>query len=337
MKWSKYVKEHFIDIFVLLFLVLFFFFSLLLFHLPWESILFLLSFLILGFVFCFVYHYLRKKKFYHNFFTLLNDMDQKYLITEIAPEATFLEAELLLEALYDVDKACKERINDEVKTFQNLKDYIELWIHEIKLPIASLILRNHNKNIEDKKELEQIRRIENCVEQVLFYVRSEHASEDYYVHACGIKDIVKQIMLRNKDDLLNYGIEVETHHLDYQVYTDGKWLEFILNQIVSNAIRYRKNQDAHILIEAREEDNKVYLDILDNGIGIKKEDLPKVFDKSFTGNNGHNYRSSTGMGLYLCKKMCNLLGHKIEIVSEEQKYTKVTLIFGKDSTYDVLK
>ena len=149
--------------------------------------------------------------------------------------------------------------------------------------------------------------------------------------------MVKNVLLRNKDDFLALDIQVETKNLNKKILTDSKWFEYILNQIVSNAKKYKKEKDAYIHFEAEEQENSITVSITDNGIGIKSSDLPKVFEKSFTGENGHQTKESTGMGLFLVKKMCEQLGHLVKIESIENEYTKVTIIISKNTFYNVLK
>ena len=138
------------------------------------------------------------------------------------------------------------------------------------------------------------------------------------------------------DDLLENKIDYITENVDVKVLTDSKWLEFILGQIVNNSIKYKKKGNSYIKIKALTTNLNTTLIIEDNGIGIKKSDLKQVFDKSFTGENGRVVSSSTGMGLFIAKNMCDKLGHKIAIESEYNKYTKVLITFAKDTYYDVL-
>lgn len=337
MKIKDYIKDHFVEILIFFFLLLFQFCLFLLLKLSLTTIFFILGLLLLFYLFVFFYNYVKRKIFFNEFFTLLEKIDQKYFITEMLPNSNFLEGKLFLQALYEIDKSMKEKVNESEKSMRDFKDYLELWIHEIKLPIASLILQNHNKSIKDNKELEQIHKIEEYVEQVLFYVRSEHSSNDYLIHECNLNTMVKNVLLRNKDDFLALDIQVETKNLNKKILTDSKWFEYILNQIVSNAKKYKKEKNAYIHFEAEEQENSITVSITDNGIGIKSSDLPKVFEKSFTGENGHQTKESTGMGLFLVKKMCEQLGHLVKIESIENEYTKVTIIISKNTFYNVLK
>ena len=140
------------------------------------------------------------------------------------------------------------------------------------------------------------------------------------------------------DDLLENKIDYNARNVNIKVLTDSKWLEFILGQVVNNSIKYKRDIDAsYIKISVREEKNKTILIIEDNGIGIKESDLKQVFNKTFTGENGRTKGKSTGMGLFIAKNMCDKLGHKIEIESALNKYTRVYISFAKDKYYEVLK
>ena len=137
-------------------------------------------------------------------------------------------------------------------------------------------------------------------------------------------------MLENKIDL-------QVLNVHFKVFTDSKWLEFILNQIVNNSIKYRREEgQSYIQMEAKEENDRVILSILDNGIGILASDISKVFDKSFTGQNGRIKAKATGMGLFIAKKMCQKLGHVITIESKKNVYTKVYITFSKNKFYEVI-
>ncbi len=336
MKLTSYIKDHILEIILFLFFFLFFLAVYLLLKISLSTIFFLLSLFVLFFLFLFIYNYLKRRKFFKEYLSLLEKLDQKYFITEMIHDANFLEGKLFLESLYEIDKSMKEKVNEAEKSMRDFKEYLELWIHEIKLPISSLILQNHNKK-KDQKELEQIRKIEEYVEQVLYYVRSEHSEKDYLIHECDLKSIIKEVILRNKDDFLALKMDVSTKNVNQKVLTDAKWFEYMLNQIVSNAKKYKKQTNSKILFEARETDKYTELSIIDNGIGIKEKDLKNVFEKSFTGENGHNAKGSTGMGLFLVKKMCHQLGHEVKIESEYLKYTKVTIRIYKNTFYSVLK
>ena len=149
--------------------------------------------------------------------------------------------------------------------------------------------------------------------------------------------MISNIALKNKDILLEKGIDFIVSDVNLEVLTDSKWLEFILNQIIDNSIKYSKKQNAYIKMVAKEEKDRVDLAIYDNGIGIKKEEQPRVFEKTYTGTNGRTGKKSTGMGLYIVKQLCEKLGHKVNIKSQEQEFTCVRISFLKNDYYEVAK
>lgn len=287
----------------------------------------------IGLITILIVDYIRKKTFYNNFKCKLDSLDQKYLIVEMLQDVYFLEGRILTDALYEIDKSMIEKINEYKMQVKDFKEYVELWIHEVKLPVASLTLMVHNqKGDQSKKLLSQLTRLDNYLEQILYYVRSENAEKDYLITKVNLSKVISNVALKNKDILLAKGIDFVVSDVDIEVLTDSKWLEFIINQIVDNSIKYSKEKNAYIKIVAKEESEVIGLIIYDNGKGISKSDLPRVFDKTFTGTNGRSESAkSTGMGLYLCRELCNKLGHKIQIISEEGKYTKVTILFDKNT------
>lgn len=193
-----------------------------------------------------------------------------------------------------------------------------------------MIIENNSNEITKSIE-EEINEIENYIEQALYYARSEIANKDYYIKKCNLKDIVNEAIKKNKKTLINKKIKIETINIEKIIYTDSKWTQFILNQIIQNSIKYKKETSSEIICEAEEKKEKVILKIKDNGIGIKESEISRVFNKGFTGTNGRMEKKSTGIGLYLCKKLCNNLGMGIEIDSKENEWTEIKIIFPKNS------
>ena len=152
----------------------------------------------------------------------------------------FYEGELLMETLYDMTKSMNEKVIEIETNMKEFKEYLELWIHEIKLPIASLELILHNEKQKDKKIYDQIRRIERNVEEMLYYSRMESSEKDYLIKKIDLANLIGKTILSFKDDFLYQKIELQVENIEGQVYTDAKWLEFILGQIIANAIKYLK-------------------------------------------------------------------------------------------------
>ena len=277
----------------------------------------------------------KKKNFYYNtLLNNLNDLKEKYLISEIVKTSNFIEGKILKDILKDKGKYMLENVNYYKNIQEDYKEYIELWIHEVKIPIAAskLIIEN-NKNEITKSIEEELDKVENYTEQALFYARSNAVEKDYIINKTKLKDIVNGAIIKNKSSLLNEKVSIELSNLkDEDVYTDSKWTLFIVNQIIQNAIKYSKKEDKKIEISSKEKNDKVILYIKDNGIGIKKGEITRVFERGFTGENGRIIgQKSTGIGLYLCKKLCNKLGLGIELNSEKDEGTEVRIIFPKNS------
>ena len=278
--------------------------------------------------------YLSKKRFYKKLLKMLKDLDEKYLITELIEKTTYIEEKLLKEILEDTNKSMLENVNKYKYMTEDYKEYIELWIHEIKLPIAaSKMVIENNKNETTKSIAEELDKVENYIEQALFYARSNTVEKDYYIKANKLSDIANESIKRNKNVLIQDKISVELTDLDINVYTDAKWVIFILSQIIQNSTKYMKQEDRRkIEIYAKEKAEKVILYVKDNGVGSPEADLNRVFEKGFTGTNGRlQNKKSTGIGLYLCKKLCTKLQIGIEIESKLKKGTNVKLIFPKGS------
>lgn len=302
----------------------------------------IIAFSIIFFIFflsLLIIDYFRKRNFYRTLLSNIEKLDKSYLVLETINTPNFYEGELLTKALYEINKSMNENIKYFESQMIDFKEFIEMWIHEIKIPISSLILMAHNhKDNFDKTATEQIRKIENYVEQVLYYVRQEKAEKDYLINEVSLDKVITKVALKNKDDFLENKIDLLVDNINCKIYTDSKWLEFIINQIINNSIKYkRENINSYIKISLKEEFDKIILIIEDNGIGIPTSDISRVFEKSFTGINGRKTFKSTGMGLFICKNLCNKLGHKISIESKLRKYTRVYITFFKNEYFEVVK
>ena len=275
----------------------------------------------------------KKQYFYKQLENNLEDLNQKYLISEIIRNPSFVEGKILKETLQEAGKSMLENVNKYKIIQEDYKEYIELWIHEVKIPIAtSKMIIENNKNSVTKSINEELDKVENYIEQALYYARSNAVEKDYIITKSNLKEIVNNAILKNKTTLLNERITIDIKDLDKEVYTDGKWATFIINQIIQNAIKYSNKNDKKIEIYSKQKNDKIILFIKDNGIGIKKGEITRVFERGFTGENGRIIgKKSTGIGLYLCKKLCDKLGLGVELNSEKNKGTEVKIIFPKNS------
>lgn len=336
MKFARYMQDRWKTIILLLFGVVTIEIFLLLYHVSVFLHIYILFAVFAAFLLGSYLEYQSKKSFYEDILGKLNQLEEKYLIVEMLNPADTMEEQLLDGILQETNKAMLEKVNEYKYIQEEYKDYIELWIHEIKLPIAtSKMIIENNKNDVTMSIDEEINEIEGYTEQALFYARSNHANKDYCVTECKVKDIVNESVKRNKQTLINKKIAIQIENADQTIYTDPKWVSFILNQIIQNSIKYRKETGAEICFTAEEKKDSVVLSIRDNGIGIRQGEVTRVFDKGFTGSNGRIGKKSTGIGLYLCKKLCDKLGLGIELSAEENVGTEVRIVFPRNSYSDL--
>lgn len=275
-----------------------------------------------------ILEFINAKKYYSEIDNILDGLDKKYLLPELIKETNYIHGKKLNYILKWVSRDMHENVKYYKDIQLEYREYIETWVHEIKTPIAStkLIIENNQNEITSKIDY-QVDKINEFVEQVLYYSRSNNVDRDYIIKPIELDSVVKKVIKRNYRDFIQRKIKLEIQDVDAIVYSDGKWVEFIINQIIGNSIKYSINNNPLIKIYSVKKSNSVALIIEDNGIGIADQDINRVFEKGFTGENGRRIRQSTGMGLYLCKKLCSKLGLKISISSEINKGTKVTIIF----------
>lgn len=277
--------------------------------------------------------YLRRQRFYNKLVNDLNALEKKYLISEMIENDDFLEAGLLSDILKTSNKSMCDNVAFYKHENAAFREFIELWVHEVKLPVSSLALMLHNSG-SDNKASEQLRRIDSCIDTVLYYTRCDNAEKDFMIKENSLKALVRNSVVKCREDIQLNDISLDVDIPDVTVMTDGKWIEFILVQLISNSIKYKSGErDSIIRISADEDDDRITLRFYDNGIGIQESDLPYVFYRSFTGENGRIRSKSTGMGLYIVKNLCEKLGHSVSAASKQGEFTEIDIIFGKNKFY----
>lgn len=271
---------------------------------------------------------IKHKRYYDEIQGILENLEKKYLLSEVINEPNFIDGRIIYNILKDTCRYMNENVKYYKDMQHDYREYIETWVHEIKTPIAStkLIIENNNNQVTDRINI-QINRIEKFIEQVLYYSRSNDANKDYIIKEVELNKVVMNVIKRNSRDFINKKIKFDIKNIDKTIYSDVQWIEFILNQLIGNSIKYSKERDGKISIYSSQNINSIILTIEDNGVGIVEKDINKVFEKGFTGENGRKFGKATGMGLYLCKKLCNKLGLGINIESTLNKGTKVNIIF----------
>lgn len=328
MKLIEYIKEKFVFMVINIVMTLSGVVILKALKVDTYTIVFISILNLIGVFSCYIYDYFNRKKYYDNLFKNLDGLDKKYFIAEILESGDFIESNIIYSVLEECTKSMKDEVADLKRNINDYKEYIETWVHEIKTPIASarLILENDEGYI-NKSVLEEIEKVEGFIEQVLFYARSSTVERDYIIKKIPLKNSINSVIRKNANILIEKRVKIQLEDIEKKVYCDSKWIEFILQQIISNSVKYMDKDEKYIKIRCLEKDKNIILKILDNGIGISEKSIEKVFEKGYTGENGRKYNNSTGMGLYLCKKLCLKLGLGISIKSKLGVGTEVTIVF----------
>ena len=254
-------------------------------------------------------------------------LDQKYLFAECLPPAKALYERRILSLARRAGRAMASAVSDAQSAQLEYREYVEGWVHEIKAPItaARLICRHLEGNTRRRLACE-LGQVEAHVERALFYARAASPERDCVIRQAKLSEIVSQAVENHRTLLIQGGVRLEAQGLDCLVYTDEKWAAFILGQLLQNSARYR-GEEPVITISARPLGKQVQLAVQDNGIGIPAHELPRVCERGFTGTNGRSHGGSTGMGLYLSRKLAGFLGLGLDIASEEGAGTTVRLTF----------
>ncbi|MBD5474128.1 MAG: HAMP domain-containing histidine kinase [Lachnospiraceae bacterium] len=240
---------------------------------------------------------------------LAEQLEERYLLSEVMEKPERADDQVYYRLLKLAGKSMLEQVAEVRRERTQYREYVEQWVHEIKTPITAMKLLCENVHLPETKELlVELEKINCFTEQALYYARSEHTEKDYSVREIRLFDVIHQSIAENKYLLLQNGVGIDLQETDDIVYSDEKWLCFILNQLIVNSVKYRTKQPV-LKFYTEYQGNQIILCVQDNGIGIDAGDLPRIFEKGFTGQNGRKVaHSSTGIGLYLCKRLCDKLG-----------------------------
>lgn len=258
---------------------------------------------------CLAVSYYSRKVQMEKLLNLAEQLEERYLLSEVMEKPERADDLVYYRLLKLAGKSMLEQVNGVRMERAEYKEYVEQWVHEIKTPITAMKLLCENIHSQETKELlVEIEKVNRYTEQALYYARSEHTEKDYSVREIRLFDVVHQSIAENKYLLLQNGVGIEPQETDDSVYSDEKWLCFILNQLIVNSVKYRTELPI-LKFYTERQGNQVILCVQDNGIGIDSSDLQRIFEKGFTGQNGRNaLQNSTGIGLYLCKRLCDKLG-----------------------------
>ncbi len=316
----SYLKSKQKDLFIICLFALVFSVVFMLYYLTLEPIVYsALLCLVIGLVFLFFdfYNYYKKH-------TLLHKLKDSITVsTDALPapkDLLELDYQNLIATIYEHKAHIQSKADSAIS---NMIDYYTLWAHQIKTPIAAMYLLLQSEDSEQNLELStELFKIEQYVEMALQYLRLDSSSTDFIIKMYDLDDIVKQAVRKYAKLFIRKRIGLDLAELNCQVLTDEKWLVFVIEQLLSNALKYTPQGKISIYMDRKKSKTLV---IQDTGIGIQPEDLPRVFEKGFTGYNGRTDKKSTGIGLYLCKCILTKLSHTITIESEVGKGTVVKI------------
>ena len=258
--------------------------------------------------------------------TLQQILDNSFLEEKMFPEPLDETEKLYQEIVKNFNSLRMKAEGGKLRFYEELTDYYTMWVHQIKTPISALRLLLQENKEENKAALSELFKIEQYVEMVLGYLRTEDISADMSFQEYELDGLIKEQIHKYARIFVGKKLTLHYEGVEERILTDGKWLGFVIGQIFSNALKYTRQGGISVYMSP---DRAHTLVIEDTGIGIRQEDLPRVFEKGFTGHNGREDNRSTGIGLYLCVKIMKKLNHEITIESTPGKGTKVYLFLGR--------
>ena len=321
---KSYLKKN-IKVYILFIVFIFIFFIMFyLYNLPLEALIYTGSFCFLAALVASFSDFVNYRESYKklNFLeqNILNDLEDLPKSLDIRIDYYHKIIEKLYEELEKLTQENRQKNTDMV-------DYYSMWVHQIKTPIAAMNFLLDNEEVDQKILQQELFKIERYVEMVLTYIRLDSISSDYVITKINLDEVVKDSVKKYATIFINKKIKLNYVSHETMVISDKKWLSFAFEQILGNSVKY-SSAGGEITIETCE--NKLIIE--DKGIGIKEEDLPRIFEKGFTGFNGRYEKKSSGLGLYLCKKTLDKLGHHIEISSKVGEGTRIEITFPKEDT-----
>lgn len=317
--WGHYLREHIKHILIFFLFSCIFILTFALYSLPLDAVLypiaicsvFALVILLMGFY------------FYQTQHKQIQELDHRANVSldPLHHPKSLLEKEYqdILLSLFQEKITIENQMQNR---YTDLIEYYTVWAHQIKTPIASMHLSLQEEDSAFSRELtEELQQIEQYVEMVLCYLRLDSAATDYIIQKQDLDSIIRQAVRKFASQFIRRKIKLEYEPCNFTVLTDEKWLLFVLEQVISNAIKY--SRDGGTVFIAMKDAG--ILSIGDSGIGIAPEDLPRIFDKGYTGYNGHSNKKASGIGLYLCRRICANLRHRITAKSALGRGTVISL------------
>ena len=295
--------------------------------------------------------YLRRRPFYSDLMTSAREIEHPLWIAEMVDRPDFIEGEVAYDALRAISKAANDDVSTCRRQASDYREYIETWVHEAKSPLAAAHLMLENlvdavpageiaERVCDKADAleEELDRVETYIEQALFFARSEALDRDYLIRSHSLKQLVTEAIKANARSMIAAHVAPMRRGLDLEVFTDDKWMVFILGQLIQNSVKYACPDGADIefsgrMVDAGTAREAIVLTVRDNGCGVPAADLPRVFEKGFTGENGRTGKRSTGIGLYLVSRLCSKMGIGVAADSVEGEGFAVHLRFPNNKMH----
>lgn len=323
MKFFKlYFNQHKNIIIIFIVFVSIFMCSFLLYDIPVMAVLYPAALCVFVGGLLFLADYFKAQKKHDALQSLQYFLDE---ITDNFPESVTAEDEDYQNLIRLLHEEQKQRTTQMNIKYSDMIDYYTIWVHQIKTPIASIKLTLQNEDTPLSQIVaDDLFRIEQYVEMVLMFLRLDSDYTDYVIKQYSLDIIVKDAVKKFAPQFIKRKIALDYRNVDVRVLTDEKWLSFVIEQVLSNALKYTQKGSISIYLESPK-----ILCIKDTGIGIAPEDLPRIFDKGYTGYNGRTDKKASGIGLYLCKRICDNLGHTIYAQSSLDRGTIIRINLDK--------
>lgn len=286
------------------------------------SVFFLLSYLL--------YHYFRRRNFYQKISTKPTSIEELLEKTDSAPIAQALDETLSAQYGLFVEKIYEAEHNQS-----NHLTFMDRWVHQMKTPLSVIELTAHQLDEPESSNIrEETERMKHGLETVLYMARLRTIEQDFHVQQVQLEKLLQEVQTENKRLYIRNGIypQLFIKNPSIIVETDEKWLFFIVDQLIQNAVKYSAGKSNHIDIKVTVTNDQATLSVIDYGVGIPVHDQKRIFQPFFTGDNGRKFRESTGMGLYVAREVSAYMGHDIQVDSTPGEGTTFSIIFTKEQT-----
>ena len=296
-----------------------------LYRIPIEVILYPFILTIVFVLIVLLFDYIKYKEKVNKIIQICNDISSCYSV-KINDKNIF--DEYYLDIINELLKENRKQVSQIQKKISDINDYFSIWVHQIKTPIASMKLKIDNEQMDLLQLASDLNRIDHYVDLVLSFLKFDEEKIDLYFRKTDVDRIMRESLKKFSNDFIIKKIRLDYKLSKREVLTDEKWLSFVFDQLLSNALKYTDKGTISIYY-----DEDSCLCIKDSGIGIALADMERLFEKGFTGYNGRQYKKASGIGLYMCKRMCDKLNIAISIESIVNEYTLVKLKFLSNEEY----